>query len=107
MSTKKYVRPKRTPSKRYTGIYVEIRKHRATGKLAKFFYVRYPKEGKRTFELVGSDVEGWTEAKASAERVKRIEGLSPSNKDRRLQEKAQAKPWTLERLPLAGDETHF
>ena len=56
----------------------------------RIFYINYRKPGdrKKYEERLGTNTQDWTAAKANAERMKRINGLSLTNVEKRQQQEA-------------------
>ena len=88
----------------YVGVYYIMGAAIATGKPEKIFFIRYRRGGKLIEEKAGRQFQdNMTAAKAARIRSERIEGKSPSNKQRReLNERDKqarhAKQWTLANL---------
>ena len=58
---------------------------------ARIFYINYRKPGdrKKYEERLGTNTQDWTAAKANAERIKRMNGLSLTNAEKRQQQEAE------------------
>lgn len=84
----------------YKGVYYIIAPAVGTGKPEKIFYLRYRRLGKLIEEVAGRQGrDDMTAARASAIRVKRLQGDTLSNKERRAKEKeAKAGKWTIARI---------
>ncbi|MFX0203230.1 MAG: tyrosine-type recombinase/integrase, partial [Candidatus Hodarchaeota archaeon] len=105
----------------YPGVYyIESRAIGWNDRPERIYYVVYRKDGKLIEEKAGRQLrDAMTPAKAAQVRAFRINGLQPSNRERREMEKERKKPkWTIGRLweeykrqnslkGLAQDESRF
>ena len=89
---------------KYSGIFYQL--DRSGNKV---FFLRYkiPENKKLIEERAGSEVHGWTAAKANLLRAERLSGKSVSNQERKLVEKEvrSKTQWTLEKLWLEYSES--
>ena len=93
----------------YVGVYYIMGTAVGTGKPEKIYYIIYRRNGKLVEEKAGRQFsDAMTPAKASRIRADRIEGKSPSNKERREENARQKeiKEWTIKRLWEEYKSTH-
>jgi len=93
----------------YVGVYYIMGTAVATSKPERIFYITYRRNGKLVEEKAGRQFQdAMTPAKASRIRADRIEGKSPSNKERREENARQKeiKEWTIKRLWEEYKSTH-
>ena len=93
----------------YVGVYYIMGTAVGTGKPEKIYYIIYRRNGKLVEEKAGRQFsDAMTPAKASRIRADRIEGKSPSNRERREENARQKeiKEWTIKRLWEEYKSTH-
>lgn len=87
----------------YPGVFYIEGTRSTTGKREKIYYISFRKDGKKVEEKCGRQFKhAMTAAKANRIRSQKIEGILPTNKERReaieAQKKAEADKWTIDRL---------
>jgi hypothetical protein len=88
---------------KYAGVYWVQSKAKSDGRPERIYYITYRKNGRLIEEKAGRQFEDdMTPARASYIRGQKIEGVQPSNEERREKDqekkKAESNKWTIERI---------